>query len=130
MDAGNSACGRDRVARARAEALAGNHRAAFALLREAVTPDDCYVDQARAARALAALDLGALPLRPLPLALVAGSTLEHFAPVLRLWLARAGFAAEFMLTPFDTAAAAVLDPDSALYRFRPDIVWLFGTHRD
>src|SRR4029077_15261107 len=84
----------------------------------------------RIARALSAIDLGGLGLRPLRLALVAGSTLDHFALILRLWLGRGGFAAEVTIAPFGTVAASVLDPESALYRFEPDIIWLFATFRD
>ncbi|MBS0547437.1 MAG: HAD family hydrolase [Proteobacteria bacterium] len=105
-------------------------RAALATLFASVTPDSDFVDQARAARALKRLHVGSLGLRPLRVALVAGSTLDHFAPVLRFWLARMGFDAEVALSPFDTAVQSVLDPSSALRRSRPDIVWLFSTYRD
>ncbi len=118
------------MSRAKAEACAGNHQAAFALLRDLIAPEDSFIDQNRVARALAAIDLVAAGLRPLRLALVAGSTVDHFAGVLRFWLARAGFAAELTVTPFDTTVQSVLDRDSPLYQSAPDIVWLFGTFRD
>ncbi|MGH7114641.1 MAG: HAD-IIIC family phosphatase, partial [Stellaceae bacterium] len=118
------------MSRAKAEASAGNHQAAFALLRDLIAPEDSFIDQNRVARALSAIDLAAAGLRPLRLALAAGSTVDHFAGVLRFWLARAGFAAELMVTPFDTTVQSVLDRDSLLYQSAPDIVWLFGTHRD
>ena len=118
------------LSRARTAVTGEDARAALAALFASVTPDSDFVDQARAARALKRIDVGALGLRPLRIALVAGSTLEHFAPVLRLWLARMGFGAEVVLTPFDTAVQSVLDPSSALRRSRPDIVWLFSTYRD
>jgi len=130
LHAGDSAWRRDCVTRAKAEAEGNNHQAAFALLRDALAPEDSFVDQSRVARCLAAIDLGAIGLRPLRLALVAGSTLDHFAGVLRFWLARAGFASELTVAPFDTTIQSVFDRDSALYRFEPDIVWLFGTYRD
>jgi FkbH-like protein len=114
----------------RAEAAAGNHRAAFATLLGAVVPDSDFVDQARVAKALAAIDIDALGLRPLRIALVAASTMEHFAPVFRFWLADAGFAGDILITPFDTAVQSVLDPESVLHQSRPDIVWFFTTHRD
>jgi FkbH-like protein len=118
------------VSRAKAEVCAGNHQAAFALLRDLIAPEDSFIDQSRVARCLSAIDLAAAGLRPLRLALVAGSTVDHFAGVLRFWLARAGFATELTITPFDTAVQSVLDRDSALYRSAPDVVWLFGTFRD
>lgn len=118
------------MSRAKAEAGAGDHQAAFARLRDLIAPEDSFIDQNRVARALSAIDLAAAGLRPLRLALVAGSTVEHFAGVLRFWLARAGFAAELTLAPFDTTVQSVLDRDSPLYRSAADVVWLFGTFRD
>ncbi len=118
------------LSRAKTAAAGGDARTALASLFASVTPDSDFVDQARTARALKRVDFGALGLRPLSIALVAASTLEHFAPVLRLWLARMGFDAEVTLSPFDTAVQSVLDPASALRRSKPDIVWLFSTYRD
>lgn len=118
------------LSQVRAAASEGNHRVALAALRRCITPDADYVDQARVAKALAAIDLGAVGLRPLRLALVAASTMDHLAGVLRFWLADAGFNAEIMMTPFDTTIQSVLDPQSALHRWKPDAVWLFATHRD
>lgn len=130
LDAGSGRAFEETLSRAKAAAAGGDARAALAELFASVTPESDFVDQARAARALKRLDFGALGLRRLSIALVAGSTLDHFAPVLRLWLARMGFDTEVTLSPFDTAVQSVLDPASALRRSKPDIVWLFSTHRD
>jgi len=111
-------------------AAAGDHRAAFMTLRDCIAPDAAFVDQARVARALSTIDLSGLDLRPLRIALLAASTMDHLAGVLRFWLARAGFNAEILVTPFGTQVQAALEPDSALPAFRPDIVWLFSTFRD
>jgi FkbH-like protein len=118
------------LSRAKAAAAGGDARAAVSLLFAALTPDRDFVDQSRAARLLRSIDLAPLELRRLRIALLAASTLEHFAPVLRLWLARMGFDAEVTVNPFDTATQAVLDPASPLRTGKPDIVWLFSTHRD
>lgn len=120
----------DRLSEARAELRAGHQAAALAVLFQGLTPDADYVEQARAAKLLAGIELEALGLRPLRVALVAGSTMDHLAPVLRFWLARAGFAAEMLILPFDTERLSVLDDGSELYAFRPQVVWLFSTHRD
>lgn len=103
---------------------------ALSLLKSCIAPDHDFVDQARVAKLLARIDLGALGLRRVRIALVASSTMDHFADVFSFWLAAAGFAAEVLITPFDTAAQSVFDPDSALHRWKPDVVWLFSTHRD
>jgi FkbH-like protein len=55
---------------------------------------------------------------------------DHLADVLRYWLAAAGFAAEIYLAPFDMITQSVLDENDELYTFKPDIVWIFKTHRD
>lgn len=102
----------------------------FQLLRQMVLPQDEFVIQSRAARLLAGVDVGALQLQPLRVALIAGTTMDHFAGVLRYWLATVGFAAEIYIAPFDMTVQAVLDPSSPLYAFKPDIVWLFSTYRD
>ncbi len=115
---------------AKAAARAGDHARALSLLRACITPDSDFVDQARVAKSLSAVDLHVLGLRSVRIALVAASTLDHFAGVLRFWLADAGLAADIFINPFDTTAEAVLDSGSALYRWRPDVVWLFATHRD
>ena len=71
LDAASGGRGKDRVARANAEAGARNHQAAWAVLRDAIKPEDSFIDQSRVARCLRAIDLGRLGLRPLRLALVA-----------------------------------------------------------
>ena len=118
------------LSRAKAAAAGGDACAALSILFTALTAESDFVDQSRAARLLKSIDLAPLRLRRLRIALLAASTLEHFAPVLRLWLARMGFDAEVTVNPFDTATQAILDPASPLRAARPDIVWLFSTHRD
>jgi FkbH-like protein len=118
------------LARVKALAGGGDHRAALAELCACVQPETQFVDQARAARLLGAIDFASLALRKLRMTLLASHTLDHFAGVLRLWLASAGFDADISIAPFDTTVASVLDPESAVYRQNPDIVWLFTTHRD
>lgn len=121
---------KDELSCAQEAVRAGDHRGAFAALRRCIAPDDDFVDQARVAKVFASIELAALGLGPLRIALVAGSTMEHFAGVFRFWLADAGFAADILISPFDTTVQSVLDPDSALHRWKPDVVWLFATHRD
>jgi FkbH-like protein len=72
----------------------------------------------------------AMPGAPIRVALLGSSTLEHLEPVLRFWLARTGLRAETFRAPYDTIQQTVLDADSELYRFEPDVVWIFTNHRD
>ncbi len=121
---------KDGIARARAAIAAGDSRQALAILREAIGAETNFLDQLRAARVAEGVDAAALGLRPLRLAIAGASTLDHLVPLLRFWLVLSGFAPALHLAPFDTATASVLNPDSGLHGFRPDLVWLFTTHRD
>ncbi len=76
------------------------------------------------------LPASALALKPLRIAILAANTVDHFVPILRHWLAVQGFAAEVWIAPFNTIEASSLEPSSALYSFKPDLVWLFTTARD
>ncbi len=109
---------------------AGDLHRAFDLLRRAVRPEDAFVVQAQAAKLYRSFSAEALDLRPLKIALVASSTVDHFADVLRFWLATVGIAAEFHIAPFDMVVQTVLLEGSEFYAFQPDIVWLFTSHRD
>ncbi len=120
-----------RLRQAKEALRAGDSARATILLRGAVHPDDLFVMQTRAARLLAAIPEDAQPGQlSLKIALVASSTIDHFADVLRYWLFNVGIVAEIYVAPFDMIVQTVLDETSELYAFRPDIVWLFTSHRD
>jgi FkbH-like protein len=89
-----------------------------------VSLDAPYLDQLKAAREASASGLDGAPLR---LMLVAAAQLDTFAPILSLWLRRAGFAPVVEVAPYDTIEQQVMAPESELYRFRPDIVVLAPT---
>jgi FkbH-like protein len=108
----------------------GEHASALARLASCITPKDDFVTQSRAAKLCSRLAHADLGLRPIKVALLASSTVDHLADVLRYWLALEGFAAEIWVAPFDTIAPTVLDQESELYAFRPDVVWLFTSYRD
>ena len=108
----------------------GQQALAWAELLRAAEPGDDLPLQARYAQLAAQLNevkAGAAPLR---VALLGSSTLDHFQDVLRFWLLNEGFAAELFVSEFDTIRQTVLDPNSGLYAFKPDVVWLFTSHRD
>jgi len=108
----------------------GKHREAFTMLRQIAEVEDDFSLQSRYARLFQSLDSELLELRPLRIALLGSSTLEHFADVLRYWLACEGFSLELYLAPYDTLQQTVLDEGSPLYAFKPDIIWLFSNQRD
>lgn len=122
--------GRDDAASITQILQSGDTAAAVARLRMLVSPDDDFPDLRRAARLWAGLPRESLGLKPLKLAILASSTVDQLAEILAFWLGLEGYEADIWVAPFDTLTATVLDPGSQLYSFAPDIVWLFGTHRD
>jgi len=109
---------------------AGEGHHAFGLLRRAIRAEDDFVLQARAAKLFRSIPKAALKLAPLKIAVLSSSTVDHLADALRYWLAIAGFDADFYVAPFDMIIQTVLDEQSELYHFKPDIVWLFTSFRD
>ena len=79
-------------------AAAGDHIGALAALRRLARHEDDFVTQRKYARLVNKLPKDGLELQPLKLALLASSTTDHFAEILRLWLALEGFDADRVLT--------------------------------
>ena len=119
----------DEIALVRQLIAEGSYEQALALLRSQVAPAEDFSVQAKAARLVSKIPASALG-KPVRVALLASSTLDQFSDLLKLWLAFEGFAAEIWIASFDTMHAQVLDKESELYRFQPDVIWLFNTHRD
>ena len=108
----------------------GDYGAALDGITSSLDPFADFRSQHQLVRLLRSLPPSELPLRPLKLALLATSTVDHLSEVLRLYLVREGFAAEIFQSEYDTLYQAVLDSSSALYKFRPDVIWVFTNHRD
>ena len=125
----NEPCHVDDVSVVRQMIGEGSYAQALALLRSTVAPAQDFSVQAKAARLVSKIPSSALG-KPVRVALLGSSTLDQFSDLLKLWLAFEGFAAEIWIASFDTMYAQVLDKESELYRFQPDIIWLFNTHRD
>lgn len=96
----------------------------------ALNPTADFVEQHRQSRRIAKRAHEAPDLRPIRIALLASSTVDHFIGVLNAYLMRDGFKAEFYVAEFNTMYQAALDPNSELYAFKPDIIWIFTNHRD
>lgn len=103
---------------------------ALRILKGISDPSGDFVTQSRIIKIFRSLDCGQLDLKPIRIALLASTTIDHFADLLRFWLALEGFATTIWIAPYDTVAATILDAGSELYSFRPDITWLFSTYRD
>ncbi len=93
-------------------------------------PEADFATQYKLARLMRRIPAAEFGLRPLRVAILPTSTVDQFAEILRLYLARDGFDAEFFIAEFDTVYQTALDPDSALYAFEPDLIWIFTNHRD
>ena len=63
-------------------------------------------------------------LKPLRLAVLRSYTAEMVEPILKLRLMLEGYAAEFFFGDFNQYAQEILDKDSPLYQFGPDVVLL------
>jgi FkbH-like protein len=63
-------------------------------------------------------------LKPLRLAVLRSYTAEMIEPILKLRLMLEGYAAEFFFGDFNQYAQEILDVDSPLYKFGPDVVLL------
>lgn len=109
----------------------GRHVEAFKALAKIAAKSDNFVLQARYAKILSSLDGGVFKdLASIRVAILSSTTDKFLRDVLGFWLALAGFKATFFDAAYDTIAQTILDPDSRLYSFDPDIVWIFTTFRD
>jgi FkbH-like protein len=105
-------------------------RSTLARFRLEADPLASFPVQAAMARRLRKAVPAIPELTPLRVAVLGGGTLGHFADAFFCWLTLEGFRAEIYLAPYGAFRQEMLDPASALYRFRPDIIWLFATARD
>lgn len=108
----------------------GQYDRAFMELSGIAAPEDDFTLQSLYARIFRAMPHDAFRLQPIRIAILTTSTLDHFVDVFRFWLAMEGFAAEIYTGEINSLHQNVLDSDSSLYRFAPDVTWLFTNFRD
>jgi len=90
-----------------------------------VEPGQAWSSYQAAARALDRIPAGAVPDRlRARLALLGSFTLEPFVPVLRVEAARAGIWLDIYVAPYGQYLSELIDPDSGLYRFGPNVTFL------
>jgi len=112
------------LALARADEGAGHPAEAVAAYLTAVELDPAHGSILSVAERLAALAPAgaATPAQRVRIAVVGSSTLDHVRGYLEVACRQAGLTPEFYLGPFDQYAQDILDADSALYRFAPEVV--------
>lgn len=98
-----------------------------ALLQLSYAELSARADELRAAREGGTLARPALARK---VALLSGSTTQYLARLLDLFLFESGIDAALYEAPYGSLVACVLDPDSELYRFQPDVTLLLPHARD
>lgn len=106
------------------------HEDAFRLLKDATPFDTPFFNLARVDRFLDAIAFDSLNLKPIRVALVGSSTLDQLAVALKVWLNLNGFIPELFVADFNTMEQSILDPESQLYVFKPDLIWIVSNYRD
>jgi predicted enzyme involved in methoxymalonyl-ACP biosynthesis len=108
----------------------GQYQDAFAMLCSISDPADDFVLQVKYAAFCKNIVSGLKELKPVRVAVVATSTVTHFNDVLTFWLAKEGILAEIYEAEYSTLHQIILDPQSPLYTFKPEVVMLFTNYRD
>ena len=67
---------------------------------------------------------------PVRLAILGNLTLDQLTPLVELFLFAAGVEVELYTAPYGTLRQEILDDESSLYRFRPQITFLATSWRD
>ena len=94
------------------------------------SPDDDFVLQTKYASLFKAMAEHLPELKTIRVAVLASSTVTHFNDVLKFWLAQEGFAASIYEAEYSTIHQTIIDPQSHLYAFKPDVVFVFTNYRD
>jgi FkbH-like protein len=115
----------------RAELKAGNADPVADILPRLIVPGLDYTTANSLHRMLGQLRRGARPHdRTARIAVLGGFTTHQLADLLDLYLAAGRIGAEIYEADYGTIRQEILDPDSGLYRFRPDFLVIATTWRD
>lgn len=109
---------------------AGQCQEAFDSLALLSSPDDDFILQTKYASIFKDIADHLPALKKIRVAVLASSTATHFNDVLKFWLAKEGFTTQIFEAEYSTIHQSILDPQSQLYEFNPDIVCLFINYRD
>ncbi len=95
------------------------------LLRNLVSISDNTHLQSIYGRIAAAVGAKDESLVKLKVTFLGGYTLDHWVDSIRLWLLLDGFGLDPQISQLNTWQQQILESDSELYSFQPEIVWLF-----
>lgn len=124
----NAGLGEALLARARLHRELGQMDRAYADLRAAARTGGEFSFLTKVGRLLDRFERTApLPGRKIKVALLYSSTADLLTPLLRLACLREGLAAELYTAPYGNYRQDILNSDSPLYRFAPEIV-IIGLH--
>lgn len=105
-------------------------RDVFSKIKDLSSPFDNYFLQTRFVSLFNNLNKEKLNLKKIRIAILATSTVSHFVEVLKFYLAKDGFDAEFYECDYGTLRQTILDTKSTFYKFNPEITLLFTGYRD
>ncbi len=108
----------------------GNILNCIEILRETANPADDAVLQTHYSRLALELNARIDNFPSIRIAFLANATLAHWVGCLRFWLLLEGYRLEEYIAPYGTWRQEIIDGDSGLYRFNPDVVWLFLQRND
>ncbi|PCJ57060.1 MAG: hypothetical protein COA79_17165 [Planctomycetota bacterium] len=106
------------------------HKEAFDFLFQNSNPELDYPEQYKLYKLFNSISCESLRLKKIKIAILPSCTVDHFVDIFKFCLAGEGFDAEFFVAEFDTIDQTILDPNSGLYSFEPDVVWIFTNYRD
>jgi len=118
------------VKQLKATVKAGDHGAAAATLRRAISPGLDYTAALNLHRVLKSLQDQPGQSAPLRLAVLGSFTTSQLIAMIELSLFAAGIEAEVYEADFGVFRQEILDPTSGLYEFRPQVLFLATSWRD
>jgi len=107
-----------------------NDRDAFIALCQLSHQDDDFTAQYKYYQIYKSIDKKQLDLTPLKLAIIPTCTVDHLSHILTFWMAKEGIDIELYLAEYDTIDQTILNPQSELYEFDPDIIWIYAHQKD
>ena len=106
----------------------GQKLQALEYLRTFFTPDTNFAEVVQAMQWAKKTDWSEL--RSVKIAFLGGGTLSNIVDFIKFWFLLEGFDLKEFIPSYNTWKMEVLNPASALYKFKPDMVWFFTHWRD